>query len=324
MPTALVRRCAPLVAALVAACAPQAPASWSGYVEGEYVFVASALAGTLVQLQAQRGRNVGAGDVLFALDVQAEQAGREESAARLEAARALAANATKGRRGDEIAVIEAQLAQARTQSRLAESELARQQGLVTQGFISAARLDEAASASAQARARVAELSAALRVARLPARADEQAAAVAQVQAASQVLAQSAWREEQKLRRAPLAARVAETYFRVGEWVAAGQPVVSLLPPAGVKARFFVPQSDLGALAVGQPVRLLCDGCGAAIEAQVSFIATQAEYTPPVIYSNAQRSKLVFMVEARPAAADAERLKPGQPLDVRRADAGAMP
>jgi HlyD family secretion protein len=118
--------------------------------------------------------------------------------------------------------------------------------------------------------------------------------------------------------APAAARVADTYFRVGEWVNAGVPVVSLLPEGAIKARFFVPEADLGSITPGQAVTLSCDGCGAPIAARITRIATQAEYTPPVIFSNAQRAKLVFMVEAKPDGTDGKRLKPGQPLDVRRA------
>ena len=104
-------------------------------------------------------------------------------------------------------------------------------------------------------------------------------------------------------------------------VPAGQPVVALLPPANIKARFFVPETEVATLHPGDTVQLACDGCGAPIAASVTRVATEAEYTPPVIYSNAQRAKLVFMAEARPAPADAVRLKPGLPLDVRRAGAG---
>jgi HlyD family secretion protein len=110
--------------------------------------------------------------------------------------------------------------------------------------------------------------------------------------------------------------VQDVFLRPGEWVAAGQPVLALLPPAHRKARFYVPQSALGGLTLEAPVQLHCDGCGAAIPARISFIANGPEYTPPVIYSAQQRDKLVFLVEARPVnAADAERLHPGQPLDV---------
>jgi HlyD family secretion protein len=109
--------------------------------------------------------------------------------------------------------------------------------------------------------------------------------------------------------------VADTFFRPGEFVAAGQPVVALLPPANLKARFFVPEGELAGIALGSAVTLQCDGCGAPIAARISHIATRPEYTPPVIYSNEQRSKLVFMAEAKPAPADAARLRPGQPLTV---------
>lgn len=302
----------------LAGCRSHQPsAAWSGYVEGDYVYVAAPLAGTLRELDVQRGQRVNPGAPLFALDADVERAAQAEAEARVAAAQAQAADIAKGRRADEIAVIGAQLAQARTQATLAARELARQQQLVQQGFISPSRLDDARAAAEQGSARVAELEAALRVSRLPARADERAAASAAVQAASEALRQSAWRAQQKQQLAPVGGRVADTYFRVGEWVGAGQPVVALLPPDHIRARFFVPEGALGGIAVGDPVMVGCDACGAPIPARIGFIATEAEYTPPVIYSNAQRAKLVFRVDAHPAAEAAERLKPGQPIDVWR-------
>jgi HlyD family secretion protein len=302
---------------LAAGCdRPREPAAWSGYVEGEYIYVAAPIGGALRQLSVQPGQTIARAAPLFALDADVERAARDEAAARLDSAKAQAADAAKGRRADEIAVIKAQYAQAEAQAALAASELARQQQLVVQGFISRSRLDDARTAADQSRARVSEMRAALRVAQLPARSDERAAATAAAQAAEEALRQSEWRAQQKQQAAPVAARVADTYFRVGEWVQAGQPVVALLPPANIRARFFVPEGELGAIALGQPVQVHCDGCGTPLAARISFIATQAEYTPPVIYSNAQRAKLVFRVDATPDAAEAERLKPGQPIDVR--------
>ncbi|MES2938444.1 MAG: HlyD family efflux transporter periplasmic adaptor subunit [Pseudomonadota bacterium] len=316
-------RCTLLAAlALLAACADKPDAPWSGYAEADYVYVSAPLAGTLATLDVQAGQNVAKGKALFTLESDAEKAAREEAEARLATARFQAENTTKGKREPEIAVQEAQLAQARTQAELARKELARREPLVGPGAISRADYDEARAAVQQAEARVAELAAALRVARLPARSDERAAAEAQVEAARQVLRQSAWREQQKQQAAPADGVVSDTFFRAGEYVAAGQPVLSLLPPGHLKARFYVGEAELQRVALGQPVRLQCDGCGAPIEARVSFLATQPEYTPPVIYSNAQRSKLVFLVEARPAPADAQRLRPGQPLDVRPVAAAA--
>lgn len=309
-----------LVAALVAAaCGRPAAPGWSGYVEGDYVHVAAPLGGTLATLAVRRGQTVVQGAPLFALDSTSEAAAREEAAARASSAQAQAANAAKGRRAEEITVTESQLAQARAQAALAASEFARVQQLVAQGFLSPSRLDDARAAAQQSRAREAELTAALRVARLPARSDERAAASALSDAARAALAQTEWREQQKRQKAPVAALVADTYFQEGEWVNAGQPVVALLTPGAVRARFFVPEAELGALALGQAVELRCDGCASPVAARIDFIASRAEYTPPVIYSNAQRARLVFMVEARPdLKEDAARLKPGQPLDVRPA------
>lgn len=302
----------------LAACSRPPDSGWSGYVEGDYVYLSSPVGGTLQTLSVRRGQVVDAGAPLFKLESDSETAAREEAAARLAGARAQAANTTKGRRPDEIAVTEAQLRQAQAAAQRAATELVRQQQLVAQGFISQSRLDDARTAVAEANQRVAELNAALRVAKLPSREDERAAASASAEAAQQVLRQSDWRTRQKQQSAPAKAQVADTFFRVGEFVPPGQPVLSLLPPASTRARFFVPESEVASLAVGQGVVLSCDGCGTPISARIDFIATQPEYTPPIIYSNSQRSRLVFMVEARPQGDDGARLKPGQPLDVRRA------
>jgi HlyD family secretion protein len=308
--------------ALLVACTKTADPGWSGYVEGDYVYVAAPLAGRLTLLPAQRGGSVVRGAPLFALDADVERAATEEATARVAGAQAQVANADTGKRRDELAVAQAQLAQAQAQAVMAARELARQQQLIAQGFISASHLDDARAAARQTQARVAELDAALRVARLPARRDERLAAVANAQATEQALAQARWREQQKTQVAPSDARVADTFFRVGEWVNAGQPVVALLPPGATKARFFVPEGELATLKTGERVTIRCDGCGAPIPARIDFIATNAEYTPPVIYSNTQRATLVFMVEAHPDARDGLRLKPGQPVDVRRVAAGS--
>ncbi len=309
-----------LAALALAACQEPPAPGWAGYAEGDYVYVAAPVAGRLQQLAVQAGDEVAAGAPLFALDGQAERDAARAAEAQLAAAEAQAANLQTGRRPDEIAQIEAQLRQARAQAQLAQTDAARLAALVAQAAVSRMQADAARTAAEQARQRVSELEAALRTARQPARAQERAAAAAQAQAASSALAAQRWRLAQTTQAAPADARVTDTFYRVGEWVAAGQPVLALLPPAQLKARFFVPEGEVATLKAGDEVRLSCDGCGAPIPARVSRIATQAEYTPPVIYSNAQRAKLVFMVEARPDAQDATRLRPGLPLDVRRAAA----
>jgi HlyD family secretion protein len=308
-----------LLSALLAACNPTPPAGWSGYAEGEPLYIASAVAGRLSELPVRSGELVKPAQALFSLDASLESASAQEAASKLAALQAQARNTDKGHRSEELAVIEAQLRQGRSQAELARSDLVRQQQLLAQGFVARARVDDATLTLQQAQARVAELEASLRSNRLPAREDERSAARAQADAGRAAQAQVSWREQQLQQRAPQAGRITDIFYRPGEWVAAGQPVLSLLPPAQRKARFFVPEADLGRLSLGAAVSLRCDGCGAPIAARVSFIAPQAEYTPPVIYSNEQRAKLVFLIEARPVKSeDAERLHPGQPLDVRLA------
>jgi HlyD family secretion protein len=111
---------------------------------------------------------------------------------------------------------------------------------------------------------------------------------------------------------PVAGTVQQVYFRPGEMVPAGRPVLALLPPGNLKLRFFVPQAVLPRIAYGDTVTLRCDGC-VEQTAKVSFIAKSAEYTPPVIYSLEERNKLVFLIEALPSEPD--KLRVGQPIDV---------
>ena len=303
-----------LALAVMACSAPQDPAL-QGYAEGEFVRVAMPFAGTLVKLEVQRGSHVKAGDSLFALEAENESAARREAENRLERAQAQLDNLRKGGRPTEVDAVRAQLLQAQAARALSITELKRQEDLLAKGFASRQRLDEARSAAARDQARVAELEAHLATVQLAARPDEIRAALAEASAARAALEQAQWRLQQRTAVTTVAGVVTDTLFVRGEWVGAGQPVVALLPPENVKARFYVPEALLAAVKVGQAVDLRCDGCAQPIRAAVTWISPQAEFTPPVIYSKESRAKLVYLVEARPAADDAVRLKPGQPLDV---------
>ncbi len=308
---------AALVLALaLAACGARDEGRFTGYAEADLVYVAPGGAGTLQALAVARGQRVAKGAVLFALDNDAEAAARAATEARLAAAAAQAANLRKGRRPPEVRAVEQQLAQARANLEASTAQLARSERLVEQGFLSSLQLDTLRSAQERDLARVRELEAQLVVARLAARPDEIAAAEAQRRAAAFDVEQSRWREEQKRRVAPADALVFDVLFRVGEWVPAGAPVIALLPDGALKLRFFVPQTQLARIRVGSRVEASCDGCPAGLDAVVTFVSPQAEFTPPVIYSNESRSKLVFLVEAQPSEAARAALKPGQPIDVR--------
>ena len=282
-----------------------------GYVEGEYVYVGAPVAGRLETLDVARGDRVGAGTPLFQLDRSSEQPARDDAAARLVRAEATLADLRKGKRPSEIESIQAQLAQAKAMLALSETKLERRKPLGD--AVSREDVEEASAEYERDQARVAELQAELETAKLGARADEIQAAEAEVKAARAQLAQAEWRLGELSQAAPKAGRVIDTLYRPGEWVAAGAPVLSMLPPDNIKVRFFVPEPQLGAIQIGDEVQVRCDACPPDLTAEISFIAPEAEYTPPVIYSREMRAKLVYLVEAKPRQPDA--LRPGQPVDV---------
>jgi HlyD family secretion protein len=298
-----------------AGCSRDPRDTYQGYVEGEFVYLASSQAGQLTQLDVARGQTVAVDAPLFALESQSETDAVAQARHQLQAASAQQADLLTGKRRAEIDVVEAQLAQARADATRAETQLTRDLEQYQAGGIPKSQLDDSRASALSAAAHVRELQAQLEVARLPGREDQIRAQSAQLRAAQAALAQAQWKLDQKIVRAPHAGLVFDTMYRSGEWVPAGSPVVRMLPPENVKVRFFVPETVVGSLKLGRPVQIHCDGCGADVPAVLSFVSDQAEYTPPIIYSNETRAKLVFMVEARPQPADAPRLRPGQPVQV---------
>lgn len=264
-----------LLAAVLAGCDSRDTAL-QGYVEGEYVRVAAPVAGQLQQLSVARGAAVEAGAALFVLE-QAREA------------------ATVTEADESIAAIRAQAEQAEAAFRLAEANLKRVTELRAKGLASEEQVDEVRAEHRRSDARRREMAASKRTAE--ARLD-----------------QARWQLTHKSVTAPAAGLVDDTYYRVGEWVPAGAPVVSILPPQNRVVRFFVPETRVAALRPGQAVQVRRDGAE-PVAATISYIAPRAEFTPPVIYSQDARAKLVFMVEARPNPADGAALHPGQPVDV---------
>jgi HlyD family secretion protein len=305
-----------ILAAAVGACNRSDPDRVQGYVEGEYVYVAAPAAGALESLSVQRGARVNAKDVLFTLDASPETSLRDEAERKVAQARANLADAKKGRRPPEIESLDAQLKQARAALGRSESDFARTQESFRAGVGSTDDLERARSTRDQDRARVVQVEADLKTARLGLRDDQIAAAEANVRMTEAALAKAEWDLAQKRQVAPLAGLVFDTLYREGEWVAAGRPVVVLLPPQNVKVRAFVPEPRVGAIKLGARAEVTVDGVPEPFVGKVSFISPRAEFTPPVIYSRESRSKLVFMVEVVFDPAAAAELHPGQPVDVR--------
>lgn len=295
---------------------PSASNTVQGYVEGEFVYIAAPLPGKLEKLFVQRGTQVKAGDPLFELDNFQEKAARDETKLRLARLRAQVADAKKGKRPTEIDAVAAQLKLAQAALRFSEKELLRQERLLAASVVSAQEVDRLRSLHDQERQRVAGLKAELSTAKLGARDDQIAAAEASMRAMEATLTRSEWDLAQKRQTAPEAGAVFDTLYRTGEWVAAGRPVVVLLPPENIKVRLFVAQPLLAAIHQGDRVPVTVDGEPGALTGIVHFISPQAEYTPPVIYSRENSQKLVYMIELGFDPVAAVRLHPGQPVTAR--------
>jgi HlyD family secretion protein len=256
------------------------------------------------------------GDPLFALESASEKHARDEAEWKLNQARATWRDALQGKRPSEIESLVAQLEQARVALAYSQKELGRQEKLTeVPGANAKQDLDRAHSTRDQAMQQVAQLEADLATANLGARTNQVAAAKATVGAMEASLAKAEWNLSQKSQTAPQAGLIFDTLYREGEWVQAGRPVVVMLPPRNIKVRAFVPEPRLGAIHVGDSVRVVVDGAAQSVVGKVSYISPKVEYTPPVIYSRESRAKLVFLVEAVFDAAVAAQLHPGQPVDV---------
>ncbi len=302
---------------------PPASVSWQGYVDADYVKVAPTQQGLLTSLGVQRGDTVKAGEPLFAQDDTFDRAARDEAAAKLAQAEAQLSNLQSASRETEIAQAAADLADLRATQERSQLDLQRAQALEHTAAGTRQQLDQARANALSAVARVQAAQAKLVQMQSPTgRTQEIAAQQATVAEMRAQLAEAEWRLAQRHVAAPAPALVADIYAWPGETLAAGAPVVSLLPPGNVLVRFFVAESILPHIHPGERVAVACDTCPHGMTATVSFVAPQPEYTPPVIFSEQTRDKLTYQIEARPTADQGRALKPGQPVSVRLLAAGA--
>lgn len=294
-----------------------APIMWQGYAEADFVKVGPTQQGLLTAVAVARGDAVEAGRLLFTQDDADDRAARDQANQKLMQAEQQLANLLAGGKPTEILQAEANLADAQATLVRVAGDLARGEALVSRGYASKQSVDQLRADHRSAQAKVDALQAALAQAHAPMGRDgEIQAQRASVAASRAALDMAEWRLTQRRVTAPVGGRVADVLARPGETMAAGAPVVSLLPPGNIFVRFFVPEPLLSTIHLDDTVALACDGCPTDLPARISFISPQAEYTPPLIYSESSKAKLVFIVEARPRREQAAGLNPGQPIEVR--------
>lgn len=265
--------------ALLTACAREPSSVLQGYGEADYIYLSSQESGVVSELSVREGDSVEAGARIFSLDP--DRLAFNEASARAQSAAAASAIRT-----------------AQAQATLAQRNYRRGAELFERGFYPRARLDSDRAAMDSANAQLAQ-----------ARRESGAAGAATGLARSRL--------SDAIGQSPAAGTIQQIFHRPGEVVAAGQPIVALLTPENMKVRFFAPEARLAQFPVGARILVSCDGCAQPIEAHVSFVASEPQFTPPVIYSLDQREKLVFLIEARFNAATP--IRPGMPVDVRLAE-----
>jgi len=275
----------------LASCAKTEEPTLAGYVEADLVYLAPQDSGLVKTLNVREGDKVKAGDIVFTLDPARAAIAAEQATSAAESAKARAAE--EGSMAKQIAEAEAGLV-------LAEQSFRRSKALVKDGAVSKEKYDIDAAAVVAAKARLDG-----------ARAERDA-----MLQDSDTMSAAARLAERRLTDletiAPQAGTIERIYRRPGEIAAFGDPVVALLAPENLKLKFFAPEPMLSSLAIGGTIEFSCDGC-ATRKAAISFIASEPQYTPPVIYSIKERDKLVFLVEARPV--DRDGLHPGLPVTI---------
>lgn len=300
---------------IIISCSGNDQKKFQGYMEGEYLYMAPMLSGHLDKLNVNRGQLIESKTQLFMIEQNDALYQLQQAQAQLRSAQATLKDMQSGKRPPELDTIRAQISQAQNSKSLAAVTLKRDQQQFQIGAISKAQLDTSSTNYKVAVDHLNELQHDLETAQLPNRTEQIKAQKAMVNYSEASLNDYSWRLGQTVTLAPESCLVYDTLYTVGEWVQSGNPVVVLLPMRNLKVRFFVPETIIGSLKLGQRLLINCDGCKSDVYARIAYISNQAEYTPPVIYSNDTRSQLVFRVEAKPENPDLLSMHPGQPVAV---------
>ena len=285
----------------------------SGYIEAEFVYVAAPQPGWIIRQTVREGDTVQPGDILFELEQGRETAQQLEADARLQQKQEVLLDISKGARLAETELLEAELQVANARLELATVEKDRWEKTTEQALSSRSQRDVAVAEYQAARAQVLASEKRIEIAGLAARDHALSAAQAEVAATAAGVSVAEWELAQRTVRAGAGGVIDEIYYRTGEFVQAGAPVYSILLTHTRKVRFYLPQARLPEIRLGTEVRITVDGIQEYFTATISHIASDAEFTPPVLYGREARDRLVFLVEAD--LEQGNNLNPGQPVDV---------
>lgn len=300
---------------LLSACSDHHTTHLLGYIEGRYVYLSSPISGQLIQLAVRKGEFVKPGQLAWKLDPQPEASELAAAEANLQAAQQDLENIKRGERNTIIKRLEAQISQAQANLIYSKKTYERNVELRKTNAISQAAVDQSRALFDADTQKLQETQANLAEAKLGARTHLILAQEAKVQSAQNAVTKYRWMVDQKTVQFTQAGYVQDTLFRQNEFVPSSKPVIQFLPPQNRIVVFFIPEKKLTQIRPGQTISFTCDGCNKPFSAVIDYISSQAEYTPPVIYSQDSREKLVYEVEAKVSESIAKDVTPGLPVEI---------
>jgi len=286
---------------------------FSGYVEADYVYVAPTVTGRVETIPVTDNQYVTDREVLFKQNSDQQQAALLAAQSNVKALEAALDNIRTGAREEELAVVRAQLEMAQANLKLSKLNLDRDLQLLADGIVTDAKVEQERTAFASANAQVGQLHAQLTSMELPARSAELLKAEANVDAANAEVQAAQSKLEMLTTRSPISGRIERVLYSVGEVVRVAEPVISILPDEPHSVIFYIPEERLMEFKIGDQMLLNCDGCSSGILATLEDINVKSEFTPPIIYSRDERSRLVFRAKAR--LPEGVSMNPGQPVSL---------
>ncbi|HLD84330.1 MAG TPA: HlyD family efflux transporter periplasmic adaptor subunit [Coxiellaceae bacterium] len=299
----------------LSACSHHHSDYYLGYVEGKYIYLSSPVSGQLTTLLVRQGETVTENQPAFQLDPEPEQSQLAAAKAELNIATHDLDNLKLGQRDTIIKSLEAQILRVQANLVFSKKMFDRNTLLQKTGAIGQATFDQSRAKYESDLQELKVTEANLAEAKLGARKYLILAQESKVKSASDRVMECEWRLAQKTKRIPKAGFIQETFYREHEFVPAGKPILSLLPPGNHVVVFFVPEKELNRVKLGKKITFTCDECNKTLSGKISYISSRAEYTPPVIYSRESRSKLVYWIEAAIDADSVKQVNPGEPVNV---------
>lgn len=292
-----------------------------GYLECDWVLVSSPRSGELVERPVRRGDPVKAGDLIGRLDGTIEKAQLAETEARVMAAHHRLEDAKLGERPENLAVIDAQVAEASAAYLYAKAEFERTQTLFNEAAISERELNRASSDFFRSQEALRTIENRLAAAKTGQRPDAIKSLESEFNALIQQKAALEWQLNQTRVLSPDEGWIQETYAEPGEWISTGKPLFMIRPKSRLNVRFYAPDHLVAQFAPGSSIRFHLPSEQKPVHAEVRYVSTKPEHTPPVLYSRTYQDSLVFMIEASLSSTDADRLHPGSPVEVEIKPAG---